>query len=175
MWVPRVFGTDDPCQSKLWHAKERQCSIAMSAKQRSKFEALHRWGWRLHLIEKFRVGCHRPQITNKLCHFTYIIYPNSNIGKRCLKYLFCFNTVMLLLHVLTNVSTASGTLNRMAKFVKWLQVQTTWELVYFSRTSGNIPDTVTIKNYCYNKKNILLRQNSYKLVTLNHVLLFSSS
>ena len=46
--------------------------MAMSAEQRSKFAAHHRWWWRLHMSEKFSSVTINPEQTNK--HFTSVVF-----------------------------------------------------------------------------------------------------
>ena len=46
------------------YLKRPHCSMAMSAEHRSKFAALHRQWWRLHMSVKFSSGTNQKQNTN---------------------------------------------------------------------------------------------------------------
>ena len=57
--------TDAPCYSRCGTLKNPHCSMAISVEQRSKFAALHRQLWRLHMSEKFSSGTKKTKQTNK--------------------------------------------------------------------------------------------------------------
>ena len=57
--------------SRCGTLKNPHCSVAMSAKYRSKFAALKRQWWRLHLSEKFSSGMKNKQTKQTLLFITY--------------------------------------------------------------------------------------------------------
>ena len=46
--------------------------MAMNAEPKSKFTALHRQSWRLHMSEKFASGTKTPKQTNKQTNSNYV-------------------------------------------------------------------------------------------------------
>ena len=51
--------------------------MAMNAEHRSKFAALHRQWWRLHMSEKFSSGTKTPKQTNKIYNILQYSYPKQ--------------------------------------------------------------------------------------------------
>ena len=72
---------DALCHSSCGTPKNPYCSMAMSAEHRSKFVALHRQWWRLHMSEKFLSGPKNTKQTNKQTTKTCCMFSESSLQK----------------------------------------------------------------------------------------------
>ena len=77
--------TGCPCYSRCGTLKNPHCSMAMSVEQRSKFAALHRQLWRLHMSEKFSSGTKKTnKQTNTLQYIGFFYFYYISKYKKCI-------------------------------------------------------------------------------------------
>ena len=77
----KIIIINGPCRNGCGTLKNSHCSMAMSVEHRSKFAALHRQWWRLHISEKFSSWKINSNKTNKIVTNTLIIVYKILIDK----------------------------------------------------------------------------------------------